>query len=314
MIWLTWRQQRTETLIAALVLGLAAAVLVPVGLHLASVYDRQGLASCVADSGGRCGAAVGSFNQRFEHLGGLISWFNLLPGLIGILLAAPFVLEFEQGTFRLAWTQSISRRRWLTTKLGLIGLAAIAAALALTALMTWWRGPLDHLNGRMDVNVFDFEGIVPIAYTFFAVGLVVAVGVLLRRTVLAIGLGFVGYLALRLVIQTWVRQNYAAPIRKIWPFGQSGPANLASAWNLQSAPVDRFGHQLSNVDLVVATCARGPKAAVAACAHTHGLYNLAVYQPAGRFWLFQGIETAIFGGLALALIVFAVWWVRNRVS
>lgn len=313
MIWLTWRQQRTETVIAALVLVLAAAVLVPVGLHMASVYDSQGLASCVADSGGRCGAAVSDFDARFEHLGGLISWFNLLPGLLGILFAAPFVLELEHGTFRLAWTQSVTRRRWLTTKLALIGVGAVAAALGLTVLMTWWRTPLDHLHGRMETNVFDFEGIVPFAYTLFAVALVIAVGVLLRRTVLAIGIGFVGYLALRLVIQTWVRQNYVAPIRKVWPFGQSGGPS-ESAWILQAAPSDRFGHQLPNADLIVATCARGPKTAMAACAHAHGLYNLAVYQPASRFWLFQGIETAIFGGTALALLAFAVWWVRSRVS
>jgi len=314
VIWLTWRQQRTETLIAVLVLLLAAAVLVPTGLHMASVYDNEGLASCFPDAGGRCGAAVSSFDSRFEHLGGLISWFNLLPGLLGILLAAPFVLELEHGTFRLAWTQSITRRRWLTTKLALIGLGAVGAALALTALMTWWRTPLDHLHGRMETNVFDFEGIVPFAYTLFAVALVIAVGVLLRRTVLAIGLGFVGYLALRLVIQTWVRQNYVGPIRKVWPFGQPGPAGVDTAWILQAAPSDRFGHQLPNADLTVATCARGPKTAMAACAHAHDLYNLAVFQPASRFWLFQGIETAIFGGLALALLSFAVWWVRNRVS
>jgi hypothetical protein len=314
VIWVTWRQQRTETVIAGLVLVLAAAVLVPTGLHMASVYDSEGLASCIADQGGRCGLAVGSFDSRFEHLGGLISWFNLIPGLLGILLAAPFVLELEQGTFRLAWTQSITRRRWLTTKLGLIGLGTLAAALALTALMTWWRAPLDHLHGRMETNVFDFEGIVPFAYTLFAVALVIAFGVLLRRTVLAIGLGFVGYLALRLVIQTWVRQDYVAPIRKVWPFGQPGPAGVDSAWMLQAAPSDRFGHQLSNVDLIVATCARGPKTAIASCAHTHGLYNLAVYQPASRFWLFQGIESAIFGGLALALLTFAVLWVHKRLS
>jgi hypothetical protein len=49
-------------------------------------------------------------------------------------------------------------------------------------------------------------------------------------------------------------------------------------------------------------------------ARPHGLYNLAVFQPASRFWLFQGIETAIFGGLALILLAFAVWWTQNRVS
>lgn len=314
MIWLTWRQQRTETLVAALVLALLAAALVPVGLHMASVYDNAGLARCVVHGGDGCGSAINNFDSRFHNLGGLIAWFNLLPGLLGILLAAPFVLELEDGTFRLAWTQSITRRRWLTTKLGLIGLGALAAALGLTLLMTWWRAPLDHLHGRMNMNVFDFEGIVPFAYTLFALALVIALGALLRRTVLAIGLAFVGYLALRLVIQTWVRQSYVAPIRKVWPVGAPGPAHLDTAWSLQSIPSDRFGHALAHPDSAFTLCANTPKTGLLACAKAHDLYNLAVFQPASRFWLFQGIETAIFGGLALALLGLAVWWVRNRVS
>jgi hypothetical protein len=44
------------------------------------------------------------------------------------------------------------------------------------------------------------------------------------------------------------------------------------------------------------------------------LYNHAVYHPASRFWLFQGIETAIFGGLAVALIAFAAWWIHERIT
>ena len=38
----------------------------------------------------------------------------------------------------------------------------------------------------------------------------------------------------------------------------------------------------------------------ASCLARHGAgYNHAVYQPASRFWLFQGIETALFGGVAV---------------
>jgi hypothetical protein len=52
-----------------------------------------------------------------------------------------------------------------------------------------------------------------------------------------------------------------------------------------------------------------------ACLAKQGLgYFHAVYQPASRFWLFQGIETALFGGSALALILFAAWWVHRRAS
>jgi hypothetical protein len=37
------------------------------------------------------------------------------------------------------------------------------------------------------------------------------------------------------------------------------------------------------------------------------------YQPAGRYWIFQSMETGIYVVLALALGVFSIWWVRRRI-
>jgi hypothetical protein len=39
-----------------------------------------------------------------------------------------------------------------------------------------------------------------------------------------------------------------------------------------------------------------------------------IWQPHDRFWLFQGIESAIFFGLAAALLALAFWGVRTRIS
>ena len=110
MIWLAWRQQRIETLIAVAALALIAALLIPTGLHIASVYDGTGVAACVAHDRSACTLAQ-QFSQRWTTIVGLTSWFNFVPLMIGALLAAPFVLEFERGTYRLSWTQSVTRRR-----------------------------------------------------------------------------------------------------------------------------------------------------------------------------------------------------------
>src|SRR3978361_485779 len=134
MTWVTWRQQRTEGLIAAGVLALLVALLVPTGMHMASVYDHDGLASCVHANSADCQQVIGGFIDRFQHgVGGLLPWLNLVPGIIGVLLAAPFILELESGTYRLAWTQSITRRRWLAGKLGLTVAVALVSAAVLTA-------------------------------------------------------------------------------------------------------------------------------------------------------------------------------------
>ena len=42
-----------------------------------------------------------------------------------------------------------------------------------------------------------------------------------------------------------------------------------------------------------------------------GAYNWQLYQPADRFWLFQGIETGIFVALALLLLYLAIRRVRR---
>jgi len=51
-----------------------------------------------------------------------------------------------------------------------------------------------------------------------------------------------------------------------------------------------------------------------ACAHTHGWLQFVSWQPANRFWTFQGIESLIFFGLAAALLAFTIWWVRRRIA
>ena len=70
MIWLTWRQQRTETLIALAALALVAALLVPTGLHIASVYHSDGIAACLAQDGNACTLAH-DFSGRWNTLVGL---------------------------------------------------------------------------------------------------------------------------------------------------------------------------------------------------------------------------------------------------
>jgi len=43
-------------------------------------------------------------------------------------------------------------------------------------------------------------------------------------------------------------------------------------------------------------------------------FTHAVYQPASHFWALQGIETALFGGIALALLAVAAWWAHERTA
>lgn len=316
MIWVTWRQQRTETFIVAFLLLLVAALLVPTGLHMASVYDSDGIAACLTDQSADCREKLDSFAGRWNTLLNFVGWLNLVPALIGALLAAPFVLEFERGTFRMAWTQSITRDRWLAVRLALIVCAALAASLLFTLLTTWWRGPLDDVNGRFS-EAFDLEGLVPSAYTLFAAALAIALGVVLRRTAAATGLAFVAFLAVRIGIGNWARPNYQEPVHSTWAGDVRGP-ELQGAWVFNQGGEFRVANGQAPDPAIVQTCVSDPstKRFDTACLAHHdiGVYSHATYHPADRFWVFQAIEAGIFAALALALLAFSIWWIRRRIS
>ena len=241
-------------------------------------------------------------------------WLNLVPGLIGALLALRSCSSSSAAPS--GWPgRRASRDRWLAARLTLIAGAAIAASL-LTLLMTWWRRPLDEVDGRF-TDGFDLEGLVPSAYTLFAAALVVALGVVLRRTAAAIGLAFVLFIAFRIGIANWARPNYQAPLdgsfagapgpelHGAWVFRQGGEFRLADGQRPDPSVLDAC---LSDLGL--------GKGVDAACLAEHDIayYAHATYHPESRFWLFQAIEATTFAAMALALLAFSVWWIRRRIS
>ena len=317
MLWVGWRQQRTEALLVAAGIALLAALLIPTGIHLANVYDQTGVAACIKSESESCNTVLMSFQDRFHGITGLFNWLQLLPGIIGALLAAPLVLELEQGTYRLAWTQSITRRRWLGTKLALLGAAAIIAAGLLTVLLTWWRQPLDELEGGFSENAFSFEGIVPYAYMLFAAALALAAGVVLRRAAPAFAIAMIGFFAARFFVTDRLRPHFMDPVVKLSNTAPS-PGSLRDAWVLNGPIlVDRHGNRPSRA--LMDQClgphvAGGPQQVPIECLTKLGLITRVDYHPADRFWTFQWIETGLYVGVSAALVAFAAWWILKRVS
>ena len=140
-----------------------------------------------------------------------------LPAIIGVFWGAPLVArELEAGTHRLVWTQTVTRTRWLATKVGLIGLAAMAAAGLLSLVMTWWSGPIDRPRSRAGRArtgssasrgcrrwMFDARGIAPIGYAAFAFALGVTAGLVLRRTVPAMAVTLAVFVAVQIAMPSW---------------------------------------------------------------------------------------------------------------
>jgi len=183
MIWLTWRQFRVQTLVAAGALALLALAFAVTGPQLVHLYDTT-VATCRAQHDCQIAMnALGSKDNLLQDLARLV--MLVVPALIGIFWGAPLIArELEAGTQRLAWTQSVTRGRWVAVKLGLVGLASMATAGLLSLMVTWWSSPFDRIGaGRLDPAIFGERGIAPVGYAAFAFALGVTAGMLIRRTV-----------------------------------------------------------------------------------------------------------------------------------
>src|SRR5262249_19858487 len=154
-------------------------------------------------------------------------------------LAAPTVLDLEQGTYRLAWTQSVTRRRWLAGKLGYGLVIAVRRFGALVALGMLWCGTLADLNGRIRGRPFGFAGAGLRAYTLFPFCLCRTVGAVLRRRVPMIGIGLVGFLVARIGVLNQLRPHYLDPVTLTWDPTEPAPAAVTGRFSDGSLVLSR---------------------------------------------------------------------------
>jgi hypothetical protein len=183
MIRLSLRQFRSQGIVAAGLLVLVAILFATTGAHIAHIYDvyAKAQAACMASTTcPRVDLNLGTFDRLLELIGTVLV---AVPALVGAFWGAPLISrEFENGTHRLAWTQSVTRTRWLAIKLGLVGAASVAATGLLSLMVTWWSSPIDHANmDRFGSGIFGQRNIAPLGYAAFGFVLGVLAGLLIRR-------------------------------------------------------------------------------------------------------------------------------------
>jgi hypothetical protein len=328
MIWVTWRQHRMQAAYLLLALMVTAAALVPLGRSMHGAFDHDGLAACLRNYGNPeyitpqtgnngCGELADQFTTRFGGLLPLGILLVLLPMLVGMFLGAPLIArEVEHGTHRFAWTQGVSRLRWATTKIVLISLTGIVAAAAYALLLTWWIEPLNKAGGsRLNWLVFDLQGVVPLAYTLFAVALGIAAGTLTRKVLPAMGITLGVYLISRVLIGWLARPHYLPQVQRRIPVVTALlPNDLHGDWVIKTGVYDATGRQLlANGGRFCPPEAIGQGGAGPGdCDPTQ--LNIEFIQPASRFWTFQWIEAGLFTVLALGLVAFAIYRVRRSLA
>lgn len=300
MLWLTWRQHRMQVLLTTALLAVLGAVLLISALGAADFAAQNAPATdCVTDTP-TCGAYLVEMNERTRPVGELLGWLPLLaPAMIGAFWGAPLLArEFEHGTHQLTWTQSVTRRRWLATKIVGLGATVTLGGLALGGIVEPWLAAFDvppYNVDRFDLRWFRLVGIVPAAWWLSAFVLGMATGALFRRTMPAMAvtlavcaLAFFGLLR--------APSFYATPERAVQAKVMDDPTPNDSLY-VSGYWIDRSGVKFTSQERALALA--GPCGTdettkkYAKCSFSHGYRQVTEFHPTNRFWQFQWTEAGI---------------------
>jgi hypothetical protein len=344
MFWLTWRQFRAQAIVAGAAVAVVAIGLLTTGFAVRDRFNSAGLPACHIHHD--CQQAANSYIALLRASGPYDLLFNLgvlllyaAPALIGLFWGAPLIArEFETGTFRLAWNQSVSRGRWVLAKLGFVGLVTMVTVGLFSLLITWWASPIDKALGlagqnvvigeyRIDPLIFGARDIAPIGYAALALALGVTFGLLIRRTLPAMAATLAAFAAIQIAWANWIRPHLTAPKEassriepdRINEFTIKSPGHQVTVvgswrppggWVLSNQTVTPAGHPFTGP--ATSACLNGSQQQCNAWLASKHLRQLVTYQPASRFWTLQWYETTTLLLVAVALTVFCAWRIRGR--
>jgi hypothetical protein len=295
MIWVTWRQHRTQAVVCLALFCAITIAAIALGAWMRSTFSADGLGACLARSGGSgCTGVIDAFTQKFNGPVTIPLGVTLvaLPGFLGASVGAPLLgAELERGTWQLAWSQTVPRTRWLVTQLALVIGGLVVFGAAVTAVVTWARGPLDEVSMRAQAPL-NFEGLYLTCSLLCAFALGVLAGLLLRNT---IGGMVVAYIA-------WEAPSLVATLL-------SGPLHIlattktiACTTNCASASTNSIPPVTGNLGDQVLSLTRT------------GNHLIVTYQPASRFWTLQLIDAGLFLAVAAAALGTAIWLLHRRTT
>ncbi|EMD26492.1 transmembrane transport protein [Amycolatopsis azurea DSM 43854] len=341
MMWLSWRQFRVQALSGAVVLGVIVACLLYLGADIREGHDLF-QAGCRGQAG--CAQAKAEFRGAYENtLLFLAAGLALIPAIIGTFWGAPLIArELEGNTHTLAWNQSVTRRRWLLTKILIVGIAAMVLTGAAGTTLTWAAAPFDEVvKNQFSTFVFGARNIAPFGYAALAFTLGTLAGLLLKRTLPAMALTLVGFIVFQFFFATMVRPNLVPAEHARLPMTAEAineAQNLGSitggsvingvrvpdapdAWVAETSPLrtpdgktmdgGKFSACITNPP---ETGAGGTFGDAAVCLAKYDLHVDVSYQPTGRFWTFQILETLVYLALSGTLVALSLVRIRHRVT
>jgi hypothetical protein len=291
------RRRRPLTLTAGLVLFLVFAW---AAAGRAALFAQNEYEACVGLSSA-CDETIS--NQL--NADSIVRYFQysliVLPLLVGVFVGAPLIAqELERGTHRLMLTQSFSRTRWLTAQLAVPAAVVATTAVGCSLAAAWVRAAARQTTaqnawGRWEDRVYPTFGIVPVASALLALAVGVLVGVLVRRTLPAMGITLV--VCAGLAALTRLVRPHLLPVRT-W-VGHGGYQLEGEVWMLRDGVVLKDGTWLPYDQCP------GPNPC-----RTGTVFE--EYHSADQFWPMQGVESALLLACAAAAVAATYALLRRR--
>ena len=198
MLWVTWRQHRTALVGMVAVTIAISALLLWMWQAVAELNYACGQHDCITGVPGALGEQL-----RWVYAS-LYLGQPVLGGLIAVFWGAPLLArEYEQRTHLLVWSQDVTPLRWLGGKIALLGAAAVVLSAVLAAASWQLVAAMEEAGNSFNMDGFGaLEQWPPtqVLYTLFGFALGLVVGVLVRRTVPAMGAALVVFAFVRLLI------------------------------------------------------------------------------------------------------------------
>lgn len=346
MTWLVWRQHRYELLglvLGGILIALALVLGTVIATRMREELDVDKCQPLFTRESNLCMALALEAGNRLQPFRWIVIGLFFIPAIAGSFIGGPlFSREFEWGTQRFAWAQTVTRLRWSAAKLGAVLFAGFVGSFAIVLT----GSPSRTINGQSPNPFanFDIEGPAFISYVLFAIALCAFVGTLSRRIITGMFVGLLLFGVLRLGVMYGLRPNYQPPITV------SYGANEVERWSQFKLPEDAWDFGLDYVDSegrVVTSVrvnqlvqsyepstsnpmgwfvfnsetgkweshvpadvpmARDLRALLAA----DGVFQRVRYQPAERYELFQWIEAMIFYVLSGTLVAGTLLLLRKR--
>ncbi|MGK5632122.1 ABC transporter permease [Streptomyces sp. URMC 123] len=317
LLWAVWRRHRGLVRAAVVLLVVTAGWLLWLRWAMTDYVGARDLSGCSATHhldgcSAQAQAAVDHVRTTYGYqLMGLgIALGTLMPPLVAAVVAGSLIArETESGTYRMAWTQSVSPTRWLAATLALPTAAVIVGGGLLSVLFQWTWNSVDHdLTGLPwhDAYVYDAIGPAPVARGLLAVAVGALAGLLLRRTSRARYAAVLGGGLLAGVVSVYVRPLLMPRLTESSP---GYPELDADAWTVESGHMTATGGRLP-ADVCDGA---GVGDSYQACMDGRGVTDWYVdYHPASHLWPLQALEAGVVLALAAVLAATAFRIMRRR--